>query len=57
VLGTAREAGLQADAAGTGRLVLTHLWPGTDPESSLAAARAGYAGPIDVARGGLTVAI
>jgi ribonuclease BN (tRNA processing enzyme) len=57
VLGTAREAGLQADAAGTGRLVLTHLWPGTDPESSLAAARAGYAGPIDVARAGLTVAI
>jgi ribonuclease BN (tRNA processing enzyme) len=57
VLGTAREAGLQADAAGTGRLVLTHLWPGTDPESSLAAARAGYTGPIDVARAGLTVTI
>jgi ribonuclease BN (tRNA processing enzyme) len=57
VLGTAREAGLQADAAGTGRLVLTHLWPGTDPESSLAAARAGYAGPVDVARAGLTVTI
>jgi ribonuclease BN (tRNA processing enzyme) len=57
VLGTARETGLQAAAAGVGRLVLTHLWPGTDPESSLAAARAGYAGPIDVARGGLTVAI
>jgi ribonuclease BN (tRNA processing enzyme) len=57
VLGTAREAGLQADAAGTGRLVLTHLWPGTDPESSLAAARAGYPGPVDVARAGLTVTI
>jgi ribonuclease BN (tRNA processing enzyme) len=57
VLGTAREAGLQADAAGTGRLVLTHLWPGTDPESSLAAARAGYTGPIDVALAGLTVTI
>ena len=57
VLGTAREAGLQADAAGTGRLMLTHLWPGTDPESSLAAARAGYAGPIDIARSRLTVTI
>ena len=55
MLGTAREAGLQAEAAGTGRLVLTHLWPGTDPESSRAAARAGFAGPVDVARAGLVV--
>src|SRR6266516_1840801 len=41
----------------TGLLMLTHLWPGTDPESSLAAARAGYAGPIDIARPRLTATI
>jgi ribonuclease BN (tRNA processing enzyme) len=56
-LSSARDAGIAAANAGAARLVLTHLWPGTDPESSLAAARQGYAGPIDVARAGLMVMI
>ncbi len=33
----------------------THLWPGTDPEASLRAASAGYAGDINVAAPGLVV--
>jgi hypothetical protein len=42
--------------------VLTHLWPGTDPAVSRAAARAeydraGYGGDIGVATPGLTVSL
>jgi ribonuclease BN (tRNA processing enzyme) len=54
-LSTARQAGEYAAAAGVGRLVLTHLWPGTDPAASRHAAAATYDGPIDVATIGVTM--
>ncbi len=43
-------AGQQAARAGVGQLVLTHLFPGTDPEEASAAAGRSYSGPIAVAR-------
>jgi ribonuclease BN (tRNA processing enzyme) len=55
-LSTAVDAGAQASAAGAGRLVLTHLWPGTDPERALAAAANRYDGEISVARPGVSYA-
>jgi ribonuclease BN (tRNA processing enzyme) len=54
-LSSAAQAGRDAAAAATGRLVLTHLWPGTDPARVRAAAAAAYAGPTDVARPALTI--
>ncbi|MEN3358931.1 MAG: hypothetical protein V7637_2913 [Mycobacteriales bacterium] len=54
-LSTAREAGGQATAAGAGRLILTHLWPGTDPATARDAARDTYSGPVDVADGSTTI--
>ena len=54
-LSSARQAGEHAARAGAGRLVLTHLWPGTDPELIEQAARETFSGPLDVARGGLQV--
>ena len=48
-LGTARAAGEAAAAAGVGRLLLTHLWPDTDPDRARAVARSAYSGPVDVA--------
>jgi ribonuclease BN (tRNA processing enzyme) len=56
-LSSARDAGRQATAAGVGTLVLTHLLPGTDGRRARAAARAGFGGPIRVARAGLTVPV
>ncbi len=55
LLSTARDAGREAAAAGAGQLLLTHLWPGTDPNASSAAAREAFAGAIDVARSELVV--
>ncbi len=52
---SAAQAGRYAAEAGAGRLVLTHLWPGTDPGDAIDAAAAGFAGPIDVARPDLQV--
>lgn len=49
---TGRRAGELATAAGTSRLVLTHLQPWTDPDIALAEARATYAGPVELARAG-----
>lgn len=46
---SAREAAQRATAAGVGRLVLTHLIPGSDPEAHRAEAEAAYGGPVDVA--------
>jgi ribonuclease BN (tRNA processing enzyme) len=37
-LSSARQAGELAARAGVGQLILTHLWPGTDPEAAVAAA-------------------
>jgi len=50
---TARLAGQYAEQAGAARLMLTHLWPGTDPEAAREAAADAFAHPIDVAAPGL----
>ena len=54
-LSTARQAGRDAVRAGVGRLVLTHLWPGTGGEAARDAAGATWTGPTDVATGGLVI--
>jgi ribonuclease BN (tRNA processing enzyme) len=48
-LSSARQAGQTAARAGAGRLMLTHLWPGTDPTTAVEAAAASYDGPVSVA--------
>jgi ribonuclease BN (tRNA processing enzyme) len=52
-LSTALQAGAYAAGAGVGRLLLTHLWPGTDPEVTEAAARRSWSGEVAVAREGM----
>ena len=52
-LSSARQAGEHAAAAGAGRLLLTHLLPGTAPGLAEDAARAGFPGTVGVARGGV----
>lgn len=54
-LSTARQAGEHAVRAGAGRLVLAHLWPGTDPAAARVAARRAHPGPLDVATPGLVI--
>ena len=54
-LSTARLAGRHAADAGAGRLLLTHLWPGTDPAAARAAAADEYAGEIGVATANLVL--
>ena len=54
-LSTARQAGQHAGAANVGRLVLTHLIPGTESEAAVEAACASYANEISVATDGLVV--
>ncbi|MBE1557258.1 MBL fold metallo-hydrolase [Nonomuraea africana] len=56
-LTSALQAGQQAAQAGAGRLLLTHLWPGTAPEAAVAAAGRSYRDEIAVAAGGLTVEV
>lgn len=53
-LSTARQAGEHAARAGAGRLLLTHLWPGTSPDAARQAAAAAFGGPVAVASAGLT---
>lgn len=53
-LSSALDAAAAATAAGAGRLLLTHLWPGLPGTSSLDAARSAYAGPVYLAEGGQT---
>jgi len=48
-LSSARLAGRQGAAAGVGRLLLTHLQPGTDPAAAVAEAAEEFAGEIAVA--------
>lgn len=40
--------GILATATGAGRVLLTHLQMGFDPEATITAARAEYAGPVDM---------
>jgi ribonuclease BN (tRNA processing enzyme) len=54
-LTSARQAGRQAEDAGVGRLLLTHLWPGTDPAAATAAARDRYGGEVAVATADLVL--
>jgi ribonuclease BN (tRNA processing enzyme) len=54
-LSTARQAGREAARAGAGRLLLTHLMPGTDHAAAQAVAGVEYSGPVDVATPGLVV--
>jgi ribonuclease BN (tRNA processing enzyme) len=53
-LNTAAAVGRQAADAGVRHLVLTHLFPTTDPDAARTAATASYGGPIDVAAPGVT---
>lgn len=52
-----RQAGAYAAALGVGRLVLTHLAPGVDPDAQLREAAGAYGGPIDLAAPGALYAI
>jgi ribonuclease BN (tRNA processing enzyme) len=52
-LSSARQAGKDAARAGVGRLLLTHLLPGTAPALAEAAARASFTGEAGVAHGGI----
>jgi ribonuclease BN (tRNA processing enzyme) len=54
-LTSARHAGRQATEADARRLLLTHLWPGTDPLAARAAAGAEYRREIGVAAAGLVL--
>jgi ribonuclease BN (tRNA processing enzyme) len=54
-LSTATLAGSNAAAADVGRLLLTHLWPGTPPADAVAEAAAAYSGPVAVATPDLVV--
>ena len=54
-LSSADLQGRQAAAAGAGRLLLTHLLPGTDPAPARAAAERGYRGEVGVATPGLVI--
>ncbi len=54
-LTSARVAGREATDAGAGRLLLTHLWPGTDHAAARAAAGDGFDGDIGIATAGLDV--
>jgi ribonuclease BN (tRNA processing enzyme) len=55
LLSSAGDAGRQARAAGVHRLLLTHLWPGSDHAAAVAQAAAEYGGPVGVAVPGLVV--
>lgn len=54
---SAAEAGRWATRAGARRLLLTHFWPGDNRETSLAQARAEFAGEVLLADEGLVVTL
>jgi ribonuclease BN (tRNA processing enzyme) len=56
-LSSAHLQGRQAAEAGAGRLLLTHLLPGTDPAAARAAAERDYRGEVGVATQGLTIGL
>jgi ribonuclease BN (tRNA processing enzyme) len=51
---SARLAGELAAEAGVGRLLLTHLMPGTDANAALSAAADHFTGPTEIATAGVT---
>jgi ribonuclease BN (tRNA processing enzyme) len=53
----ATEAGEIAQAAGVGRLLLTHIWHQLDPHRSVVEASSAFTGPIEPAREGATYSI
>jgi ribonuclease BN (tRNA processing enzyme) len=56
-LSSARQAGSYAQSAHAKALMLTHLWPGTDPDAAFAAAAGTYDGPVEVATPGLIMVL
>jgi ribonuclease BN (tRNA processing enzyme) len=54
-LSCAAQVGRDAAEARARRLMLTHLWPGTDPAAAVAAAARHYDGEIGVARSALII--
>ena len=54
---TAQEAGEEAERAGTGRLVLSHLWPGDDRDRSRELAAKAFGGDLIVADDGLELEV
>jgi ribonuclease BN (tRNA processing enzyme) len=56
-LSSARQAGEHAAEAAARRLLLTHLWPGTDPARAIAAARRAYSGDVGVASEDLVIEV
>jgi ribonuclease BN (tRNA processing enzyme) len=54
-LSSARQVGREAAEANAGRLMLTHLLPGTDPMASRSAAAEAYVGDVAVATGDLVI--
>ncbi|MFF7448785.1 MULTISPECIES: MBL fold metallo-hydrolase [unclassified Streptomyces] len=54
---TALLAGRYARQAGARRLLLTHLWPGTDPDEAVRTAAETFPGPVDVAVPNLVTAV
>ena len=54
---SAEDAGAMARDAGAGALLLTHLRPDQEPEAAIEAAGREFAGPLDVAKSGLTRSI
>jgi ribonuclease BN (tRNA processing enzyme) len=46
---SARQAGVMARAAGVRRLMLTHLWPGGDPEAYRLEATEAFGAPVELA--------
>ena len=54
---SARQAGALARGMGAGRLLLTHVVPGVDPEAQRRDAAAAFGGPVEVATTGATVTV
>jgi ribonuclease BN (tRNA processing enzyme) len=54
-LSTAAEVGRYAAQADAAAVLLTHLWPGADPARFVAAARAGFTGPVATVEPGLVI--
>lgn len=54
-LSSARQAGEYAAEARAGRLLLTHLWPDSDPQKYADAARHAYTGDIAIADSGMII--